>query len=243
MAKQSGISVIGAASLGIGSMVGAGIFALLGEAGTIAGSATYISFFLGGLVALSSGYSYAKLGVKFPSTGGVIEYLLQGFGKTSFSATFSLLFLCSGIISMSMVARTFGTYASTMFFDQGNSLYVNIFTTGVIILFVFINFIGSDVVSRSEIYIVVIKLSILGAFMTAGMNYVDWANFKTDAFPPANSVLGSLAITYFAYTGFAVITNAAGKMVNPTKQLPRAIFLAIGFTVVLYIGLSLVVFW
>ncbi|MGB0778396.1 MAG: APC family permease [Flavobacteriaceae bacterium] len=241
MAKK-GISVIGAASLGIGSMVGAGIFALLGEAGAIAGSATFISFFLGGMVALSSGYSYAKLGVKFPSTGGVIEYLLQGFGKNSFSATFSILFICSGIISMAMVSKTFGTYAASLFFDHSTNLHVSILTTAVIIFFVFINFIGSDIVSKAEVYIVVIKLTILGIFMIAGMNYVNWSNFAADTFPPTNSVLGSLAITYFAYTGFAVITNTAGKMANPSKQLPRAIFLAIGFTIVLYIGLSLVVF-
>ena len=242
MANKGGISVIGAASLGIGSMVGAGIFALLGEAGAIAGSATFISFFLGGLVALSSGYSYAKLGVKFPSTGGVIEYLLQGFGKNTFSATFSILFICSGIISMAMVSKTFGTYAADLFFDHSTSLHVNILTTAVIIFFVFINFIGSALVSKAEVYIVVIKLTILGIFMIAGMNYVSWSNFAEETFPPTSSVLGSLAITYFAYTGFAVITNTAGKMANPSKQLPRAIFLAIGFTIVLYIGLSLVVF-
>ena len=58
--KKGSITVFGAASLGVGSMVGAGIFALLGEAGAIAGTATYLSFILGGIVALSSGYSYAK---------------------------------------------------------------------------------------------------------------------------------------------------------------------------------------
>ena len=70
-----------AVSIGIGSMVGAGIFALLGEAGAITSGATYISFFMGGVIALLSGYSMGKLGAKFPSVGGIVEYLGQAFGK------------------------------------------------------------------------------------------------------------------------------------------------------------------
>ena len=77
------MSVRGAAFIGIGSMVGAGIFALLGQAATIAGAAVWLSFLLAGLITLLLAYNVVKLGIRYPSQGGLIEYLLQGFGNGS----------------------------------------------------------------------------------------------------------------------------------------------------------------
>lgn len=240
MSKKGKMTVFGAASLGVGSMVGAGIFALMGEAGSIAGSATYLSFLMGGIIALSSGYSYSKLGVKFPTSGGVIEYLYRGYYNNVLSGTFSIMFLVAQIITMAMVAKTFGSYAAGFFDDS--TWIDNACTSGVILLFTMINFIGSDIVSKSETVIVGIKLTILLAFMVAGFSFVDTSHFAASTYPASSSIFGSLAITYFAYTGFAVITNTASSLENPTQQLPKAIMLAIGFTVFLYIGLSVVVF-
>ncbi|RUM63593.1 MAG: amino acid transporter, partial [Sulfurospirillum sp.] len=70
-----------AVMLGIGSMVGAGIFIVIGEAGSIAGNIVWISFIFGGIAALLSGYSLAKLALRYPSRGGIVEYLVQGFGE------------------------------------------------------------------------------------------------------------------------------------------------------------------
>jgi len=223
-------------------MVGAGIFALLGEAGAISGSATYISFFLGGIVALSSGYSYSKLGATFPSSGGVIEYLLQGLGKNAYSGTFSILFLFASVISMAMVSKTFGSYAGNLLINPSPQWLQNTLTSAVLIVFVGLNFIGSKAVSKAETYIVIAKLAILFLFMIASFQFIEWQNFIPSSYPSSSNILGSLAITYFAYTGFSVITNTAADMANPKQELPKAIFLAIGFTIVLYIGLSLVVF-
>jgi len=72
------LTLRGAVVLGIGAMVGAGIFALLGEAGAIAGSAVWISFLAAGLVSLALGYAMAKMGTHYPSSGGLITYLIQG---------------------------------------------------------------------------------------------------------------------------------------------------------------------
>src|SRR4029450_8412697 len=75
------MSVRGVAFIGIGSMVGAGIFALLGQAAVIAGSAVWLSFLLAGVVTLLLAYNVVKLGIRYPSSGGLIEYLRQGFGN------------------------------------------------------------------------------------------------------------------------------------------------------------------
>ena len=78
------MTVRGAAFLGVGSMVGAGIFALLGEAGAVAGAAVWLSFLLAGVVASLQGYAVAKLGARYPSSGGIVTFLLKGFGPGLF---------------------------------------------------------------------------------------------------------------------------------------------------------------
>ena len=80
MTEGKRISVLGAAFLGLGAMVGAGIFALLGQAGAVAGSAVWLSFLIAGVIALLLGYTVAKLGVRYPSSGGIVTYLVKGFG-------------------------------------------------------------------------------------------------------------------------------------------------------------------
>ena len=73
-APQQGLTVLGAAFLGVGAMVGAGIFALLGQAGAVAGAAVWISFLLAGGIAALLGYVVVKLGVRYPSKGGFVSY-------------------------------------------------------------------------------------------------------------------------------------------------------------------------
>ena len=74
------MTLVQASFIGVGAMVGAGIFALLGAAGEVAGAAVWLSFLLAGVIAALQGYSFGKLGAKYPSEGGMLEYLAQGFG-------------------------------------------------------------------------------------------------------------------------------------------------------------------
>ena len=92
------MSVSGAAFLGIGAMVGAGIFALLGEAGAVAGAAVWLSFLLAGVVAGLLGYAVVKLGVRFPSSGGIIAYLVEGYGNGRLVGVASWLGYMSAIV-------------------------------------------------------------------------------------------------------------------------------------------------
>src|SRR6186713_985265 len=96
------LTVSRATFLGVGAMVGAGIFALLGEAGKVAGSAVWVSFLIGGLICLFQGYSFARLGTRYPSRGGQIEYIMQGFGKGHLTGTMAWLLNITLIIVASM---------------------------------------------------------------------------------------------------------------------------------------------
>ena len=106
------LSVRQAAFIGVGSMVGAGIFALLGAAGEVAGSAVWISFLIAGAVAVLQGYSFAKLGARYPSAGGFLEYVVRGWGDGHFTGVLAWLMLAVNAIITAMVAVSFGSYAS-----------------------------------------------------------------------------------------------------------------------------------
>jgi len=228
--------------LGIGSMVGAGIFVLLGEAGAIAGNLVWISFIFGGIIAFLSGYSLAKLATAYPSRGGIVEYLVQCYGEGIFSGSLSVLFYLSAMVAIAMVAKTFGTYAAMMILDSNVTIWSNIFAIGILLTFMLINLAGSSLIARSENVIVVIKLSIIVLFTIVVFFYIKpELLFLKDA-PPVMNVFSSIALTFFAYEGFRVITNTAEDMDNPAHTMLKAMFIAIGSVMVLYVAVTFAVF-
>lgn len=237
------MTVIAAASLGIGSMIGAGIFALMGEAVAIAGSAVYLSFILAGVIALLSGYSLAKLGVRYPAAGGIVEYLVQSFGVGLFSGAIGIMLYISALVALALIAKTFGSYAVTLFnAGKDSHLWVNGFANGIIILFVLINLRGAGSVARWEKPIVAIKVLVLIGFAVVGLIFSRPELLSPALYPDAKMVMYSLAITFFAFEGFRVITNAAEDMPDPARTLPRAIMLSIILVMLLYIAVALAVF-
>jgi len=240
--KQKAFGLWSAVFLGIGSMVGAGIFVLLGEAGAIAGNLVWVSFIFGGIIALLSGYSLAKLATAYPSRGGIIEYLVQCYGEGVFSGSVSVLFYLSAVVAIAMVAKTFGTYASMMTVGADTGIWVDIYTIAVLLFFMLINLAGSSLIAKSENIIVMIKLSIIVLFTVVVFFYIkpELLSFKNA--PPVLNVFSSVALTFFAYEGFRVITNTAEDMENPGQTMLKAMSIAIGLVMVLYVAVSLAVF-
>ncbi len=216
------MSVRGAAFLGIGAMVGAGIFALLGEAGSIAGSAVWLSFLLAGIVSALLGYTVVKMGVRFPSSGGLIAYLIEGFGNGRLVGIASWLgYFAAIVIVCSMVAVSFGSYATALFIGADAAAgWDNLFTT----------------------LIVIVLLAVFAVFIAVTLVDVDWGLLAFDGYPPVNDIIASVALTFFAYLGFSVITFAAGDLHNPARELPRAMYSALGVTTLLYVLISFGVF-
>src|SRR5215469_16137210 len=126
------MSVWGVAALGVGSMVGAGIFTLLGEAALMTGRSVYLSFAVGGAIALLSGYSYARLASRFPGAGGIMEYYDRAFPWRVLSGGLSILYLVGMVIALTMMAKTFGAYAGRLAFgEESTPLIVDLFSSGV----------------------------------------------------------------------------------------------------------------
>jgi len=208
-----------AVSMGVGAMVGAGIFALLGEASAISGSAVYISFILGGVVALFSGYSLGKLGARYPSAGGIVEYLSHSYGVGFFTGSMSIMLYFAAIVSLSLIAKAFGNYAVTFLPVGASYLWHYAFSMGIVVLFVVVNLEGPKDVAIWERAIVAIKFSVLSGLSVSGIIYLNPALLSPDNYPPSRDVFFSLAITFFAYEGFRVITNTAEDMPDPKPSV------------------------
>jgi amino acid transporter len=238
------MSVRGAIFLGVGSMVGAGIFALLGEAGTVAGAAVWISFLLAGVVAGLLGYTAVKLGVRYPSSGGIITYLIEGFGNGRLVGIASWLgYIAAIVIVGAMVAVSFGSYATALFIGQdAGPAWDNVFTTAVVLGTLGINLIGSRIVDRAQSVIVVVELAVFAVFIVVTISDVDWGLLAFSGYPRFSDILASVALTFFAFLGFSVITFSAGDLEDPTHGLPRAMYAALGIAAGLYILISLGVF-
>jgi amino acid transporter len=244
--KKGSISLMGAIFIGIGSMVGAGIFALFGEAGSIAGAAVWVSFLIGGIIALLQGYSFAKLGAKYPSSGGMIAWIVRGFGKGLFTGGVVMLGYFSVLIVTAMVAVTFGNYATSLinqiFNVTLNPIWVKILAAAIIILLTFVNSINAETVTKVQSVIVTIVLIILTGFAIAMLSRMNVSLLAPSSYPPLSKIFASVALTFFAYLGFGVISFVGGDIKNPKKNMPRAMYLSIGLTLLLYVALAIGVF-
>ena len=242
--EAKALTVRGASVLGIGSMIGAGIFALLGEAGAIAGAAVWISFLIGGVVAGLLGYVCSKLGVRFPSSGGLITYLIEGFGKGRLVGVACWLgYIAAIVIVGAMVAVSFGGYATSLFIgEHAGSGWDNVFTTVVILAMLGINLVGATFVAKAQSLIVAGVLAVFAVFIVVTIVNLNTDLLAFSTYPSVSKIVASVALTFFAYLGFNVITFTAGDLPDPTRDLPRAMTYALGTTSLVYVLIAVGVF-
>lgn len=225
-------------AIGIGSMVGAGIFALLGQTALMVGRETYLAFAIGGVIAALSGYSYAGLSARYPSNGGIVDFFNLTF-PSRLAGSLSLVYLLNLIISVAMIAKTFGVYAVKLF---GLPHHMDSLAGSAAVIAIYLlTMIGQRAVGRVEILLVGIKLVILLSFMTGGLWFLDLDFHSSHRSSGTHSLIASVGLTFFAYAGFGMMANTAGNVANPAKTMRIAFPLAIFITAMLYIGLSIVV--
>lgn len=242
-APKEYLSLWSVIALGIGSMVGAGIFALMGQATLMAGKNVYWSFILGGIAALLSGYTYAKLGSRYPGSGGIMDYFNVAFKHKTLSGALTLIYLGTLVITVALVAKSFGAYASRLFLPGGVvTVYSTALFSGMAILLLgALNMGGVKAVGKSEVVLVTFKLLILTVLMLASFGSSVPVGADSIPIKGLDGVLGSVGLTFFAFSGYGMMANTAGNLKNPAKTLPKAIFMAISLVLVLYLILSYVV--
>src|SRR5665811_510598 len=156
--KKNSLSLTGAVSLGTGVMIGAGIFAILGQVAELAGDLFPLAFLVGAIIAGFSAYSYIKLSNAYPSAGGIAMYLKMAYGKGTFTAFAALLMAFSMIINESLVARTFGTYTLQLFDVARNSIWIPILGVILIVGAVLVNISGNKFIEKSSFTMAIIKV-------------------------------------------------------------------------------------
>ncbi|MGY0392563.1 APC family permease [Bizionia sp. KMM 8389] len=242
---SSKISLREAISIGIGGMVGGGIFAVLGLAVSLAKGGTPIAFLFAGLIASLTAYSYSKLSVAFPDRGGTVKFINKGFGVTVFSGAINNLLWVSYIIMLSLYASAFGSYAPNLFEITGNTnLDFHIYLSGIILLATAINYYSFSVVSKIESYAVIIKLLILLGFVVIGLyglqGNVNLSQLQTSNWESPVLLLTGGMVIFVAYEGFELIANAAPDIINPEKNIAKAYNYAVWFVIFLYVIIAIV---
>jgi amino acid transporter len=187
------------------------------------------------------GYSFAKFGARYPSAGGLLEYVVRGFGNGHVTGVIAWLILSANAIVTGMVAVSFGSYASSAVADGGDA-WIKVFAIAVILVMTGLNVLGSQVVARAQTVVVYVVIGILTVFAVATLANLDADLLAFSGYPGLADVVSSVALTFFAFLGFGVVTFTAKDLADPARQLPRALYLALGIATVIYVAVALGVF-
>ena len=213
---------------GVGSILGAGIYTLIGKVAGLSGNFIWLSFLIASVSALFTAFSYAELSAAFPKAGGEYTYAKKAFGKKTgifLGVTISL----NGIVSGATVAIGFAGYLAGLI---GINLLIG--SLGIIVMIFVVNISGIKQSSVVNIIFTIIEAGgllfvIYSAFPSIGkINYME--------LPPSgyNGILAASALAFFAYIGFEDIVKLAEETKNPEKNIPRALFISSIIVIVIY---------
>jgi amino acid transporter len=243
MMSNSGRKKIGyleLTAIGIGGMVGGGIFAVLGLATQLAKGATPVAFIIAGIVALITTYSYKNLSVAFPSKGGTVTFIDRGFGVDFFTGGMNILLWLSYVIMVSLYAFAFGSYGAALLPASIHPFSKHLLISGAIIAITILNLFNAETIAKAELWIVALKLIILCVFIALGVGFVNVDRLKPAGWAPPLQLAAGGMIIFLAYEGFELIANAAEDVRDYRKILPRAYYSAVILVIILYVLIAAV---
>ncbi len=229
------VGLWGVVAIGVGGMVGGGIFAVLGLSVQITKGAAPLAFLLAGLVALLTARSYALLSKSFPSRGGTVRFVNRAFGSGWFSGGINVLLWLSYIVMLSLYAQAFGSYAASFLPPDLRKVGMHVFLSAAIVLITVLNLAGASTVARAERYVVAIKIAILVFFVAVGMAGIAADRLSPDQWSSPLAIVAGGMIIFLAYEGFELIANAAEDVADPGRTLTRAYYISVLFVIVLYV--------
>ncbi len=237
------LGVWGAAGIGIGAIIGTGIFVLLGVAAGLAGPSVIFSFIIAGITALLTGLSSAELSSSITEEGGSYIYTTKAFGKFP-GFVIGWIKSFDYIVGSSAVSIGFASYFTYfLHLPPIPSTIITIATVWPIIL-MFLNIKGMKEASGANTGLVVLKVSALIVFIITGVYYLILKGNLSNYYPffpnGVNGMLSGAAIIFFAFIGFNTITMVAEEVKEPQENVPRAVLISFAVCTLLYIGVSLV---
>ncbi len=239
--QENSLSLTGTIALGTGVMIGAGIFSLTGQMAELAGAAFPFAFLAAAIVVTFSAYSYIKISDKYPSAGGIGMYLHKMYGHSLSTAFHALLMYISMVIAQSFLARTFGSYTLQLFDVENTAFWVPVLGACLLIAVFLINLTRNSYIQGTAYFLGVIKIigifvfGLIGIYLmvNSGQALESDINLQS-ARDDWTSFLAATALGVLAFKGFTTITNSGAEVVNPRKNISRAIIISIVFCIIIY---------
>jgi amino acid transporter len=247
------LSLFDVTMIGVGAMIGAGIFVLTGVAAGTAGPALVLAFLLNGIIAALTAMAYAELGSAFPEAGGGYLWVKEAMGGTQgFLGGWMSWF--AHAVAGSLYALAFGSFATELYLLAGlpdfglDHQWIRLgFTTLIVAAFTYLNYRGASETGTVGNIITIVKVIILGVFCGFGLwamfqHPEDWTIRFTEGFLPngISGVLVAMGLTFIAFEGYEIIAQSGEEIKDPKRNLPRAIFISITVVVVIYILVAFV---
>ncbi len=228
-------------AIGVGGMIGGGIFSMLGLAVSITGHAAPLAFLIGAMVALFAGYSYIRLALTFRNDGASYVYMARAFPHRPEISTLVGWTVTIGYVgTLALYAFTFGAYGADMLGQSHSPLIRMALSLAVLVFFLLVNLRGARTTGRTEDLVVYAKIIILGVFAVAGLHTIETRNMMPLFDKGFASIFMAGALIFVAFEGFQLITNAVTETEKPERNIPRGIYGAIVITSVIYILLAVV---
>jgi hypothetical protein len=239
--SEAKLSLAEVTAIGIGGMIGGGIFAVLGLAIAAAGHAVALTLAAGGVIALLTGLSYAHLGLAFRGDGGSFTYIEKAFAAPAIAGVAGWLLVAGYVGTLALYATAFGAYGAALFQGVGASpVVMAALSTAVLGGFLAINLLGAKLSGGVELGVVAAKLAILALFAGVGLFGVHTSHFMPLFDKGYVTPLAAVALIFVAYEGFELIPNAVDEMEDPARNLKRALVIAILATTAIYVIVAIV---
>jgi APA family basic amino acid/polyamine antiporter len=228
------ISLFGVTAYGVGNVLGAGIYALIGEVVGITGNLSWLAFILASVTGALTGLSYAELSAMFPKSAAEFVYTEKAFKIRLLSFLLGWIIIFSGILSAATVALGFAGYLAALIGFSPIFLVI-IFAAILIVIVSLINFVGIRASTWTNIVFTLIEASGLILIIAIGIPFLGTVNyFVLPLGGSYGAIFSAVALVFFAYIGFEDIANIAEEVKEPSRNLPRAIIYSIIITTVLY---------
>ena len=237
------ISLISLIFYGIGDILGAGIYGLVGKAAGLMGNGVWLAFLISAAAAIFTGLTYASLGSRYPRAAGIAYILKKSFGSNFLAYVFGIMVLCSGLVSMATASRAFSGYLTGML----PFLSLNI---GILVFMALLTLIVLKGIKESmwaNTICTIIELSGLLLVIAVGVSFIGNANlmdFTSEQNPTPQLqmplVLTGAILTFYSFMGFEDVMNVAEEVENPKRNLPIGIIVAVLVSSVVYMLISII---
>lgn len=230
---QRKLGLFDSSFLGLGAIIGAGVFVVTGVASQTAGPAMLVGFLIAGIAALCNALSVAQLARIYPMSGGTYVYAGHCLHPAAgFIAGW--MFLISKLAAASVVALSFAHYVQAVI----PPIPIRSTAVALVLLLTLLNFLGVKKTSLFNVIVVLFTVTVLVVFSLVGMSKASVTNFIPFAPFGLRGVLQAAALLFFAYTGYARIATLGEEVENPQVTIPKAILIALGGSALMYLLVS-----